>query len=81
VFVEQLRIDFARKLLEETDVPLKTVAFRCGFHNATHMRMIFSRQLDTTPKQYRERFRADDVPRTAPAGETAPQSLPLGEAA
>lgn len=57
VFVDQVRIDFARKLLEETDVPLKTVAFRCGFHNATRMRMIFSRQLQVTPKQYRERFR------------------------
>jgi transcriptional regulator GlxA family with amidase domain len=56
VFVEQVRIDFARKLLEETDVPLKTVAFRCGFNNATQMRMIFSRQLDTTPKLYRQRF-------------------------
>jgi transcriptional regulator GlxA family with amidase domain len=58
VFVDQVRIDFARKLLEETDVPLKTVAFRCGFNNATQMRMSFTRQLDTTPKQYRERFRA-----------------------
>ena len=57
VFVDQVRIDFARKLLEETDVPLKTVAFRCGFDNATRMRMIFSRQLQVTPKQYRERFR------------------------
>jgi transcriptional regulator GlxA family with amidase domain len=61
VFVEQLRIDFARKLLEETDVPLKTVAFRCGFHTATQMRMIFSRQLGTTPKLYRERHRANDA--------------------
>jgi transcriptional regulator GlxA family with amidase domain len=68
VFVEQLRIDFARKLLEETDVPLKTVAFRSGFHNATQMRMIFSRQLSTTPKLYRERFRADDVPQISVAG-------------
>jgi transcriptional regulator GlxA family with amidase domain len=68
VFVEQVRINFARKLLEETDVPLKTVAFRCGFRNATHMRMIFSRQLSTTPKLYRERFRADDVPRVDAAG-------------
>jgi len=59
VFVEQVRIDFARKLLEETDVPLKTVAFRCGFSNATQMRMIFSRQLNTTPKTYRDGFRAD----------------------
>jgi len=62
IFVEQIRINFARKLLEETDVPLKTVAFRCGFRNATHMRMIFSRQLSTTPKLYRERFRNDDMP-------------------
>ncbi|WP_295994007.1 GlxA family transcriptional regulator [Rugamonas sp.] len=65
VFVDQVRIDFARKLLEETDIPLKTVAFRCGFNTATQMRMIFSRQLSTTPKLYRERFRADDVPRIA----------------
>jgi len=65
VFVEQVRIDFARKLLEETDVPMKTVAFRCGFHTPTQMRMIFSRQLGTTPKLYRERFRAGDEGRAA----------------
>jgi transcriptional regulator GlxA family with amidase domain len=62
VFVEQVRIDFARKLLEETDVPLKTVAFRSGFHSATHMRIIFSRRLDTTPKEYRQRYREEEVP-------------------
>ena len=61
VFVEQVRVDFARKLLEETDVPLKTVAFQCGFHSATHMRMSFARRLDITPKQYREHFRDTDV--------------------
>jgi len=56
-FVEQVRVDSARKLLEETDAPLKTVAFKCGFHNATHMRTTFSRRLNVTPKQYRQRFR------------------------
>lgn len=60
VYVEQLRIDFARKLLEETDIPLKTVAFRCGFHNVTQMRMTFCRRLHTTPKKYRDGFRARD---------------------
>ena len=58
-FVEQVRIDTARKLLEETDAPLKTVAFQCGFHNATQMRMTFARRLAVTPKQYRARFRGD----------------------
>ncbi|RKR45999.1 GlxA family transcriptional regulator [Paraburkholderia sp. BL17N1] len=56
-FVEQVRVDTARKLLEETDAPLKTVAFNCGFHSATHMRATFFRRLNVTPRQYRQRFR------------------------
>jgi transcriptional regulator GlxA family with amidase domain len=57
-FVEQVRIDHSRKLLEETDLPLKTIAFRCGFHNSNQMRFIYARRLDTTPREYRERFRS-----------------------
>lgn len=57
VFVEQVRVDHARKMLEDTDAPLKTIAFNCGFRNSTHMRMIFSRRLNTTPKEYRSHFR------------------------
>ena len=67
-FVEQVRVDHARKLLEETDLPLKTVAFRCGFHNSNQMRFIFARRLDTTPREYRERFRAQQF---GEAGELA----------
>lgn len=58
-FVEQVRVDSARKLLEDSDAPLKTVAYQCGFHSATHMRTTFSRRLEVTPKQYRQRFRGD----------------------
>jgi transcriptional regulator GlxA family with amidase domain len=58
VFVEQVRVDHARKMLESTDAPLKTIAFNCGFHNSTHMRMIFLRRLNVTPKEYRSNFRA-----------------------
>ena len=60
-FVEQVRIDHSRKLLEETDLPLKTIAFRCGFHNSNQMRFIYSRRLDTTPREYRERFRGRET--------------------
>ena len=56
VFVDQVRIDYSRRLLEETDLPMKTVAYRSGFNSATQMRMIFSRQLDTTPMLYRNRM-------------------------
>ncbi|WP_341319519.1 GlxA family transcriptional regulator [Paraburkholderia sp. IMGN_8] len=58
-FVEQVRVDSARKLLEDSDAPLKTVAYKCGFRSATHMRTTFSRRLEVTPKQYRQRFRGD----------------------
>lgn len=59
VYVEQVRVDSARKLLEESDAPLKTVAFECGFHSASHMRTTFSRRLSVTPQQYRLRFRSE----------------------
>lgn len=55
-FVDQVRIDFSRRLLEETDLPMKTVAFRSGFNSAARMRMIFARRLDTTPMLYRDRM-------------------------
>jgi transcriptional regulator GlxA family with amidase domain len=69
VFVEQVRVDTARKFLEDTDDPLKTIAFNCGFRSAAHMRTTFSRRLNVTPKQYRQRFRAEtNPPQTSPIG-------------
>ncbi|MBT2794273.1 GlxA family transcriptional regulator [Paraburkholderia strydomiana] len=56
-FVERVRVERARTLLETSDAPLKTVAFQCGFHNASQMRTTFARRLDLTPKQYRQQFR------------------------
>ena len=56
-FVEELRVDAARKILGETDHPLKTIAFKCGFHNATHMRMVFLRRISATPMQCRQQMR------------------------
>lgn len=68
-FVEQIRVDTARTLLETSDAPLKTVAFKCGFHSATHMRATFARRLNVTPQQYRQRFRSTaDSNRHAQAG-------------
>ncbi|MGT2475270.1 GlxA family transcriptional regulator [Paraburkholderia terrae] len=56
-FVEELRVDAARKILGGTDDPLKTIAFKCGFHNATHMRMVFLRRINVTPMQCRQQMR------------------------
>ncbi len=58
-FVERARMDAARKLLESSGAALKTVAYDCGFGTADRMRIVFTKRIGATPKQYRERFRHD----------------------
>jgi transcriptional regulator GlxA family with amidase domain len=55
-FVEGIRVDAARNLLEGGDLPLKVVAFKSGFGSADRMRMVFARRLGVSPAQYREQF-------------------------
>ena len=55
-FLQNARIDCARNLLETTELPLKTVAFKSGFGSVRHMRFLFSEKLGLTPTQYREQF-------------------------
>jgi transcriptional regulator GlxA family with amidase domain len=55
-FLQSARIDCARSLLETSDLPLKTVAYKSGFGSVRHMRFLFSEKLGLTPTQYREQF-------------------------
>ena len=55
-FVEGIRIDHARNLLEATKRALKVVAFDCGFASVDQMRSAFQRKLGVTPLRYRESF-------------------------
>lgn len=57
-FVQNARIDHARRMLEGTDLPLKTVATRCGFGSARYMRKVFCERIGVTPNQYRQQFSA-----------------------
>jgi transcriptional regulator GlxA family with amidase domain len=57
-FVEGVRLDHARNLLESTEAALKAVAFDCGFASSDQMRSAFQRRLNVTPQQYRGSFRA-----------------------
>ena len=55
-FVQRARLDSARKLLEGTLKPLKTIAFECGFVSSDRMRMVFTARLGVSPAQYRASF-------------------------
>jgi transcriptional regulator GlxA family with amidase domain len=57
VFVERLRVERARSVLETDPAPLEAVARRCGFAGAELMRRAFQRRLGTSPREYRSRFR------------------------
>jgi len=57
-FIEATRIDAARRLLEETDLPLQRVPPACGFSTPQAMRRAFHRQLGILPARYRSRFRS-----------------------
>lgn len=50
------RIASARQLLETTDLPVETIAHRCGFANAPQLRRHFARATSTTPSAYRAAF-------------------------
>jgi transcriptional regulator GlxA family with amidase domain len=56
-YVEQVRLEAARRLLEEADDGVEAVARRCGFGTAETMRRRFLRALHLAPAEYRRRFR------------------------
>ncbi len=54
------RLHHARTLLESSDVPVETVAFRSGFGSAALLRHHFSTQVGVAPVEYRRTFRTPD---------------------
>ncbi len=57
IFVELTRVSVARRLLEETQLSVKTVVFTAGFGSAAAARRAFLRRLGLAPAEYRRRFR------------------------
>jgi transcriptional regulator GlxA family with amidase domain len=66
-YVEEVRIEAARSLLESADAPLDVIARRSGMRSAETLRRMFLRQFGVTPHAYRQRFRTTGVT-TAGAG-------------
>jgi transcriptional regulator GlxA family with amidase domain len=56
-YVEQVRMDKARRLLEETSLSLDQVAKQSGLGTAASARRVFLRRLGISLRQYRDRFK------------------------
>ncbi len=58
LFAERARADAARCKLEQSALPVETIAAQCGFGNSERMRRTFQRLFDVSPHDYRARFRS-----------------------
>jgi transcriptional regulator GlxA family with amidase domain len=81
---EMLRLDEACRRLITTQSSVARIAESVGFRSADVFRRAFERRFNTTPRQYRERFRTSEINRApghAPHinhGPSAPRSAGLG---
>jgi transcriptional regulator GlxA family with amidase domain len=57
-YVERVRVEAARRRLEDSRDGVDAIAAACGFGTAETMRRAFLRQLRVPPSDYRTRFRA-----------------------
>jgi transcriptional regulator GlxA family with amidase domain len=55
-FVERVRVEAARRLLEQTSRGVPDVAAACGFGGPETMRLAFQRTIAVSPRVYRRRF-------------------------
>ncbi len=63
-YVAQVRVEAARRQLEDTDKSIEQIARGCGFASADLMRRSFVRSVGTTPGRYRSRLSTTDFGRT-----------------
>ena len=56
--VESMRIEAAKRYLEDGDKTVTSIAARCGFGDDERMRRAFLRHTGIAPLQYRRRFGA-----------------------
>lgn len=60
--VEMMRLEAARRAIEDTDLPVKRVAALVGLRSEQSLRRIFRRNLGVCPMDYRARFSRHPAP-------------------
>jgi transcriptional regulator GlxA family with amidase domain len=56
VYVETIRVETARRLLEDTDLTVAAIAATVGMRHAETLHRAFRRRVGTTPDRYRQHF-------------------------
>ncbi len=56
IFIENIKITKARRLLATTQTPIGEIAIVCGFQDNSYFSRTFKKRLNITPSQYRDQF-------------------------
>ena len=65
-YVQTLRIEEAKQLLEATDEPIDDIALAVGYEDAGSFRRLFKRLTGISPKRYRQRFQMPEYGEDTP---------------
>ena len=57
-FLQRLRVEYARRLVEGSDLPLGEIARRSGMISQSRMGVLFHRYLGLSPRELRKRYRS-----------------------
>lgn len=71
-YVQRVRIEEAKQILETTDQPMDAIALEVGYGDAVSFRRLFKRLVHDTPASYRRRQRVPEAVRRLGLGDAAP---------
>lgn len=52
-YITKMRVQKAMTLLVETEEPLESIAYQCGYQNAFYLSRVFSKEMKMSPSSYR----------------------------
>lgn len=56
-YLQKMRLDIAKRLLEETDLSLENIIAEVGYTDISSFRRLFKKEVEVSPKVFRDRFR------------------------
>jgi AraC-like DNA-binding protein len=59
-FLNEVRIGFACKLLQQSDLPVTQVAYECGYSNISYFNRTFKKIHGITPRDYRQKLMVEN---------------------
>jgi transcriptional regulator GlxA family with amidase domain len=67
-YVQRLRIELAKRRLEQSDATVEEIAWAVGYEDPTFFRRLFRRTAGVSPAVYRRRYRVPGAARAAASG-------------